>query len=316
MISASKPNMHRSFPLLFFCITFAGICLAQADRAIMVREAVLYLNPDTSSNKLGRASRGREIAVLEHSRGFVKVLVSTGEGAGVTGWILDKGLVRASTPNGDKILFGEGADSEAEASRAHGRRGSAQDAMRLYYRMAEYFPTSPIAGEALWRAADIRWQVEKDDASTRPSYKSPDPSSRPQLEEQYLHEVEKKFPNTKWSDQAAYDKLDNKMCGDWQGLPKCPEKESELYEKYVKDHPNSPKAAEALYEAARRQAALVEIYKGMNDETKSVNARNRAIQLCNAVASQTAPTVDMATRAARLLYMMEQGITVYASTID
>ena len=38
--------------------------------------------------------------------------------------------------------------------------------------------------------------------------------------------------------------LDNKICGDWQGSEKCPEKESELYVKYADDHPESPKAAE------------------------------------------------------------------------
>ena len=77
----------------------------------------------------------------------------------------------------------------------------------------------------------------------------------PQLEDRYLRSVEKKFPNSKWSDMAAYDLLDQKLCGEWEGLPKCPEKESEMYEKYVKEHPTSPKNAEALYESAWRQAA-------------------------------------------------------------
>src|SRR5579872_5714019 len=120
--------MLKKFSLvgILISLSIAGWC--QADRAVMVREAILYLNPDTNSSKLGKATRGREVAVLEQSKFFVKVLVSTGEGAGVTGWILNKGLVRASTPNGDAILFGEGVDSEAEASRSHGRKGAAQDA--------------------------------------------------------------------------------------------------------------------------------------------------------------------------------------------
>jgi len=308
--------MHKTFLFILFLIAMSATGWGQADRAVMVREAILYISPDTNSSKIGRATRGREVAVLEQSKYFVKVLLSMGEGAGVTGWMLNKGIVRASTPNGDAILFGEGADSEAEASRSHGRKGAAQDAMRLYYRTAEYFPKSPLAGEAMWRAADIRWQVEKEDISLRPSSRERDPLLRAQIDDEYMHEVEKKFPGTKWADLAAFDKLDNKLCGDWQGLPKCPEKESEMYEKYVKEHSGSPKAAEATYEAARRQAALVEIYKGMNDEPKSGAARAHAIQLCQQIISQYSQVEDWPARAQRLLYLMEQNVTVFGTTIE
>ena len=73
-----------------------------------------------------------------------------------------------------------------------------------------------------------------------------------------LPALAKKFPNTKWADLAAFRMLDNKLCGDWLAQSKCPEMESALYEKYVAEHPQSPKAAEALYLAAWRQAALIE----------------------------------------------------------
>ena len=36
--------------------------LHAAERAALVREAVIYLSPDTSSAKLGEAGRGREVA--------------------------------------------------------------------------------------------------------------------------------------------------------------------------------------------------------------------------------------------------------------
>jgi len=78
-------------------------------------------------------------------------------------------VIRASTPNGDKILYGEAVDSEDQASQRRGRRGAAQDAMRLYYAVAETFPKSPLAAEAMYRSADIRWQIEKTDVSVRPS---------------------------------------------------------------------------------------------------------------------------------------------------
>ena len=59
-------------------------------------------------------------------------------------------------------------DSENQAEQRGGRKDAAQDAMRLYYRLYDYFPNSPLSGEALWRSADIRWQLEKSDVMARP----------------------------------------------------------------------------------------------------------------------------------------------------
>lgn len=299
------------------------------ERGIMVREAQLYVSPDSGSQRLAKVGRGREVAVIERSHDFIKVLAEikdapkigfydeNARGLSITGWMYDKGVVRASTPNGDKILFGEGADSEAEASKLHGRRGAAEDAMRLYGEASEYFPNSPLAGEALWRSADIRWQLDRADAATRKSSRERDAVMRPQIEDRYLREVQKKFPNTKWADMAAYDKLDQKVCGEWEGLPKCPEDESGMYEKYVKEHPTSPKNAEALYEAAWRQAALVDIYKTRNEDAKSGNAKTHALNLCQQIESQYAQaTGDWVQRAARLRYILEQNISTYGNAVD
>jgi len=52
------------------------------------------------------------------------------------------------------------------------------------------------------------------------------------------------------ADLAAFTLLDNKLCGDWEGTSKCPNKESEMYEKYADDRAQSPAAPEALYRAA------------------------------------------------------------------
>ena len=40
----------------------------------------------------------------------------------VSGWLLGKAVVTSTNPNGDKIVFGEAADSEDQASRRRGRR--------------------------------------------------------------------------------------------------------------------------------------------------------------------------------------------------
>src|SRR6185312_12567310 len=269
--------MKRVAVCAWLSVCLLAAVTARADenteRAVSVRSAILYLSPDTSSQKMATVDRGREVAVLEHSGPqWLHVLASlgadreTGEDREVSGWILDKGLVRKTTPNGDQILFGEAADSEAEASRGGGRKGADKDALRLYARVAEYFPNSPLAGEAAYRATDIAWQLDLEDMRSRASAKEKDPFMRHQMDEDQMRKVEKKYPHTKWADLAAFDLIDNKLCGDWQGDPKCPEKESGIYEKYAAEHPQSPKAAEALYDAAWRQSALIEIYRQRDDQ--------------------------------------------------
>jgi hypothetical protein len=285
---------------------------ADFQRGTVVRVAQVYLSPDVSSAKLAEMDRGREIIVLETSREWAHVEANLNEERTVSGWVLDKGVIRASTPNGDKILFGEAVDSEDQATRRHGRNGAAQDAMRLYYRAAEYFPTSPLAAEAMYRSADIRWQLEKADVSTRPSSKERESYLREGMEEKYMKEVIKKFPGTKWADLAAFQLIDNKLCGDWQGSSKCPVKESEIYEKYANEHPQSPAVAEALYDAAWRWSALMEIYKTEEEPKKSEEAKGRAIALAQKVASQSSPA-NWATRAQRLLYLIDQGVPTYGN---
>jgi hypothetical protein len=302
-----------------------------AERAALVREAIIYLSPDVNSSKLANAERGRELVVLENTRGWIHVeallgpaqtpdaaIIDQEEGSEktVTGWVQDKGVVRASTPKGDEILYGEAADSEDQASRRRGRRGAAQDAMRLYRRVYDYFPTSPLAGQALYRAADIRWQIEKEDVQSRPSAKTREAYLREGMNEEWMKLVIKKYPGTRWADQAAFQLIDNKLCGDWQGSSKCPDKESEIYEKYAKEHAASPVAAQALYDAAWRRAALIEIYKTEEQAKKSEESKNRAIALAQQVVSQYAQQTDWAARAQRLIFLVQQNIPTYGNVTD
>ncbi|PYX93201.1 MAG: hypothetical protein DMG71_15900 [Acidobacteria bacterium] len=298
-----------------------------AERATPVREANLYLSPDASSAKLAEVERGRELIILETSRNWIHVEALLGAARAadgdeeevsektVTGWIMDKGLVRASTPNGDKIVFGEATDSEDQASRRHGRRGADQDAARLYYRVYDYFPASPLAGEGLYRAADIRWQVEKADVMTRPSAREKESFLRQGMDEQWMKLVIKKFPGTKWADLAAFHLIENKLCGDWQGSSKCPEKEAETYEKYANERPQSPAAAQALYEAAWRRSALIEIYKTETQAKKSEEAKSRALALAQKLTSQY-PQSDWAARGYRLGFLIQQNVPTYGNATE
>lgn len=305
--------MAKWLAALFWLLCLAPPAPADVVRAATVRVAGIYLSPDKSSTKLADVDRGREVVFLESSGEWVKVEANLTEERIVTGWMQSTGLIRASTPDGDKILFGEAVDSEDQASQRNGRRYAAQDAMRLYTEVAELFPQSPLAAEAMYRSADIRWQLEKQDVMSLPSAKEQEPYLRRGMNEDYFKKLIKKFPNTKWAYMAEYQLLDNKLCGDWQAQSRCPAKEAELYEKYAAEHPQSPKVGEALFHAAYRWSALIEIYKTEDQLKKSEEAKQRAIATAQKAVAQAAAS-DWGPRATRLLYMVEQGIPTYGNT--
>lgn len=290
----------------------SAVASADVVRATTIRVSAIYLSPDASSAKLADIDRGREVIYLETSNTWVHVEANLTEERTVTGWIEGKGLVQSTTPDGDKILFGEAADSEDQATQRNGRRYAAQDAMRLYAEVAELFPQSPLAGEALYRSADIRWQIEKADVMSLPSAKEQDPYMRRGMDEDHFKKVIKKFPNTKWAYMSSFHLIDNKLCGDWQGQSKCPVKEAEIYEKYAEQYPQSPAVAQALYQAAYRWASLIEIYRTEEQAKKSEEAKGRAVAVAQRAIAQM-PQGDWSARAQRLLYMVQQGIPVYGN---
>lgn len=293
-------------------LLFPALVHADVVRATTIRVAGIYLSPDPSSAKLADVDRGREVIFLETSGDWIKVEANLTEERIVTGWMQNKGLIQATTPDGDKILFGEAVDSEDQASQRNGRRYAAQDAMRLYAEVAELFSQSRLAGEGMYRSADIRWQIEKADVMSLPSAKEQEPYMRRGMNEDYFRKVMKKFPNTKWAYLSAFHLIDNKLCGDWQGQSKCPQKEAEIYEKYAEQYPQSPAAAEALFHAAYRWAALIEIYKTEDQQKKSDEAKGRAIAFAGKVISLAGQS-DWGARAQRLLYMVQQGIPAYGN---
>jgi len=305
--------MFRRFAALL--VLSLSLPALAADIAVLMRPTPLYIAPDTTSQRLTMAQRGIEAALLERNQKFLHVTLLLPEGAQITGWMLDKGAIFPNTPNGDHILFGEAIDSENEASHRGGRKDAAHDAYRLYSRIAEYFPGSPLAGEALYRAADIRWQMESADVWSRRSTKELPATLRSTVDEDEMKQVIKKFPHTKWADLAEYHFVENKLCGDWLGKPSCPEKETSIYEEYVKNYPNSPKVQEALLKAATRQAALIQIYATDEQPGKIPAAKQRAADLAKR-AFDAKPDTDDAQRAQRLLYMVQHDIATYGNALD
>jgi hypothetical protein len=206
--------------------------------------------------------------------------------------------------------MGAAADQEALASDPRGPVNAARTAHLLYRRLVEMFPNSPLDAEAAWRAADILWQIQKADSASRPSAKEKEPYMREQMDEDGLKKVIKYYPNTHSADFAAYELLDNKLCGDWQGQEKCPEKESEIYEKYAAEHPDSPRTPQALYQAVYRQAVLSDMYAADNNDKKSDAAHNHARDLATRLREKF-PQSDYTARATMLVFKLDQGIPVY-----
>src|ERR1041385_5525406 len=284
-----------------------------AERGTVIREAALYSSAGANSQKMAQVERGRALTVLERSdsggQPWARVSMAADERAKITkeisGWVPAQALITAATANGDQIVFGQAVASEHQAEERGGRKGAAEDAMRLYARVPELFPGSPLAAEGLWRSADIRWQLAKADFLR----------SGTQPEERYLNDVIAKYPQSKQVAWAAYDLMEAKLCTEWRGLEECPEKETELYEQYAREHPQSPKAAEALYNAAWRQAALVDIYRIDNNLSKSDAARKKATTLAQKIASQFAQS-EWKPRAMDLVYKLEKKIPIYGQVVE
>jgi hypothetical protein len=296
-------------------------------RATALRVTMLYVAPDTGSQKVDRVQIGREMVVAEKSGPWMRVYANTDieelqeskdtpiigsdeTPPPISGWMQIKGVVVETTPNGDQVLMGEAANQESLASDPRGPVNAAQSARLLYKRLMEMYPNSPLAPEAAWRSADIQWQIEKADASTLRSAHEKDPYMRQQMDEDELKKLIKQYPHTRWADLAAFLLIDNRLCGDWQGAVQCPQKESEIYEKYAEEHPDGPRTAQALYQAVYRQAVLRDMFAANGDDKKSENAKNHAYDLATKLKDHYSGS-DYTWRAGALVYKLDEGIPVY-----
>ena len=307
-----------------------------AVRATIVHTANVYAVADSADPPIATIAPGHELVVNQRSGAWVNVFANTdtkedldsdnepefsdpkdaaSQSQPSSGWVRDKGIVGPRTPQGDMILFGAAADLESQAAQPHAPKDAATSAGLLYRRMWEYFPESSLAPEAEFRSADIRWQLEKTDNSTLPSSHEQEAFLRPQIYEGALKRVMKNYPNSPDAARAAFDLLDNKLCGDWQGLTKCPELETGLYVKYADRYTGGPKSAEALYEAVSRQGALVTMYLVDDNKKRS----EEAARSCQALADRMQkeyPGTDFTARAESVAYRVSQGISVYGSDRD
>jgi hypothetical protein len=318
--------------LLVFAVQATAAPKSQAPsngpKATVIRNTNLYVAPDNTSTRLAEISPGREMVIGEKNGPWLRVFANTdeetskaqdapvfgGEAAAVpiSGWMPIAGVVSTETPKGDLILFGAAAGEEADANLPRAPQSVAQAARLLYQRMADFFPQSPLAPEAAWRSADIRWQLQKADVFSLPSAHEKEAYLRGQIDDEEMRKLRKNYPHSRWADLADWDMLDNKVCGDWQGSTKCPEKEAEMYEKYAQEHPESPRAAEALYNAVYRQGALNNMYNANGDDKKAGEAKAKAVTIAGTIATKY-PQSDYAARAASLVYQLQESIPIYGT---
>lgn len=304
----------------------------RAARATMVHPTIVYVSADDNAQHIAEVGPGHEVVVIERNGAWVRVFANTDAAddsaddtkpefstdesvTPASGWIRDKGIVASNTANGDAILYGTAAIVEEQATQPHAPKDAAEEAHLLYRRVAEYYPNSPLAPEAMFRSADVRWQIDKADVRTLPSAKEQEAYLRPKIYEGDMQKVMKLYPGTKFAALAAYDLIDNKLCGDWQGLPKCPEMEAGLYEKYADKYPDSPKAAQSLYEATYREGVLVSMYIVEENRKRSEQAAANTQSLASEL-KQRYPQSDYAARAASIAYRVQQKISVYGNDRD
>lgn len=302
----------------------------RAARATLLHNANVYVAADANAQKVTEVAPGHEVVLSEHSGEWTKVFANTDlkdesseddeplltdqeATSPISGWIRDKGIVTPATPGGDLILFGAAAEDAAAAP--HAPVDAAQSAHLLYRRVAEYFPQSPLAAEAAWRSADVRWQIDQHDVRSLPSAKEQEAYLRPQVFEGEMKRVIKRYPGTKFAQYAAFSLLDNKLCGDWQGLPKCPEMEAGLYEKYAKQFPDGARTAQALFNAVYREGVAVTMWKVQDDHKRAEGAARKVEDLA-AQARSKFPDSDFTARAASVAYKVRQGIAIYGSDRD
>jgi hypothetical protein len=165
----------------------------------------------------------------------------------------------------------------------------------------------------MYRAADIRWQIQKSDAASLPSAHEKENYLREQMDEDEMRSVIKYFYGSRWSALAAFDLIENKLCGDWQGSEKCPEQETGYYLKYVDEFPESPKAAEALYDAAWRECAAGDMWTADGNPKRADQDRGFAKGVLGRM-EQKYPDSPFTARTAAMLFKVDQGIAIYGSS--
>jgi outer membrane protein assembly factor BamD (BamD/ComL family) len=280
----------------------AGAQAVTLEKAIALTAAPIYLSPDTTSTKVGQVRPGMMLGIQRQARDFVQIF--SGQ-LGVSGWIENRGYVRLDNAQAPEVLFGAGAEQEALAESRSNEDQAANDAAQLFLSIYNYFPASARAAEALYRGADIVWELKMSEEPHRS-----DPSQRQFPSTEGLRRVISKFPKSEWAQRAAFSLIVTHFtCGSWFDKPDCIGKEIHQYDDYVKKYPRSPRAAQAAYDAIYRAGIAWTIYR----QNTKVGNQEKADQYQAEVAARAAamerdyPGTDWTARAALEAFTVAQG---------
>ena len=91
--------------------------------------------------------------------------------------------------------------------------------------------------------------------------------------------------------------------------------EANLYLKYVEQWKESPKAAEAQYNAVYRMGVLVTMYQVSDDQKRSLAAADRCQSLAADMHTRFSDS-DYTRRAESIAFRIKQGIPIYGSDRD
>jgi len=272
---------------------------AALQKAIVLAPATLYLSPDKTSAKVGQVRPGMGIGIQSTSGNFVQIF------AGASGWIENHGYVTLDNPQAPELIFGAAVGYENQAETLSGQDEAARDAARLYLSIYSDFPASTRAAEALYRGAEIPWEVK---LSEMPRRRTPEERQFP--DDAMLRRVESKFPGTPWAARAAYQLIiEHFTCGDWTEKPQCVEKEIGQYKDYLGKYPSGPYSAEAAYDALYRAGIAWTLYSrpgAHQNPGKADQYKRQVAQEADAIA-RNYPGTDWAAQAALLAFKVGRG---------
>ena len=301
---------------------------------MLLHPANVYVAPDESSQRSALVGPGHEVVIAERSGPWVRVFANTDVKDAVddrdepefndedptpaSGWIHDKGIVTPTTPNGDKILYGAAANYEFAASQPHARGGRGFGGAPDLPAGGDVFPRFAAGGGV--GVAVCGYSVGRSTSATSRRFHRRRRRIRRfgrRCMRGEMKLVMKRFPGSPQAAKAAYEVIDNKLCGDWQGLPKCPEQESSLYEKYAEKNPAGPRTAEALYEATFRQGSLVAMYEVEENHKRALNAAGAYADAgAERMRRRSFRTRTLRHGQRRLLMRVQQNIPVFGNDRD
>lgn len=280
-------------------VAAAAALAAQAvplQKAVALAPATIYLSPDTSSAKVGALRPGMDVAVQSQSGNFVQVFT------GVSGWMPNHGYAVLSDPDAPEAIFGAAVQLEDQAENAGGENQAAMDAARLYLSIYSNLPASARAAEALYRGAEIHWELKMAGEPQRRT-----PTERLFPDDSEMHRVISKYGDSPWAARAAYQLLvEHFTCGDWTDKPECVEKEIHTYQDYIKKYPTGPMTAEATYDALYRAGIAWTLYRAAGPHADAGKASTYARQVTDGAAAMAHqfPETDWTARAALLAFQV------------